>query len=170
MFTDISPPPIEPVTLADAKLFLRIDHDHEDQLIHQFIESARARIEQRANIVLIERPVRLNLQVCGTSVRVPISPLQSLISVTGEDGSIPAALDPHPFPRRIVFTSAPNTHIHVDVLAGYGPSPEDVPIPLRQAILLLVADAYEHRESEISFERVSLRVEALIGPYWGPRL
>ena len=57
----------------------------------------------------------------------------------------------------------------VDVLAGFGTAAE-VPVPLRQAVLLLVADAYEHREREAGFARTSLRVDALIGPYRGPRL
>ncbi len=35
--------------------------------------------------------------------------------------------------------------IEIDVTAGYGPSSLDVPAPLRQAIMMLVAHWYEHR-------------------------
>ena len=34
-----------PVTLAEARQFLRVEHDAEDQLIQTLIEAARARIE-----------------------------------------------------------------------------------------------------------------------------
>ena len=49
-------------------------------------------------------------------------------------------------------------------------APVDVPAPLRQAVFLLVADAREHQESEVGFARTSSRIDALIGPWRGPRL
>ena len=41
----VTPPAVEPVTLSDAKAFLRIGTGHEDDLISQFIASARMRVE-----------------------------------------------------------------------------------------------------------------------------
>ena len=34
-----------PVTLAEARLFLRVEHDAEDELIQTLIEAAQARLE-----------------------------------------------------------------------------------------------------------------------------
>ena len=59
--------------------------------------------------------------------------------------------------------------LDIEVEAGFG-TPAEVPTPLRQAVLLLVADAYEHREREVGFARTSLRIDALLGPWRGPRL
>lgn len=42
-----------PVTVAEAKLHLRVDHSHEDALIEQFIEAATERCEHILNRAVI---------------------------------------------------------------------------------------------------------------------
>lgn len=41
----IAAPAIEPITLAEAKLFLRIEHDDEDTAIAALIAAARQHVE-----------------------------------------------------------------------------------------------------------------------------
>ena len=53
--TDITAPPIEPVSLATAKEFLRIDGNHEDGLIADLIKAARERAEFMGRLSLIMR-------------------------------------------------------------------------------------------------------------------
>ena len=51
-----------PVSLAEAKLFLRVGHDAEDRLIATLIEAARARIEDEVGTRLVSTspaPLRL---------------------------------------------------------------------------------------------------------------
>ena len=43
----------EPITLAEAKLFLRIDHEDEDGLIGQMITAVRAEAENRTRRVFV---------------------------------------------------------------------------------------------------------------------
>ena len=56
--------------------------------------------------------------------------------------------------------------------AGYGPAPEDVPAPLRLAILMLAGHWFERREAavETTLERLPLGVAALISPFRRIRL
>ena len=170
MFTNLTNPPVEPVTLDDAKIFLRVDTDDHDALLFDLIASAREQVERRASLALIQRTVRLTLPVCGSRLRLPLSPIQSLVQVTAGGEAVEAELDTRPHPAWLHFPARREGFVEIDLVAGFGTSDADVPIPLRQAVLLLVADAFEHRQREVGFERVSLRVDALIAPYWGPRL
>ena len=165
-----TPPPEEPVSLAEAKTFLRIDGEAEDAMLSDLIASAREQVERRADTLTVARTVAFSLLVCGTRVALPVRPVRALVSVRRDgvmvEGTLPeissetATLH---LPTRMDAT------LEIEVEAGFGP-PASVPAPLRQAILLLVADAYEHRERETGFARTSLRIDALLGPYRGPRL
>jgi len=53
--------------------------------------------------------------------------------------------------------------------AGYGSAPEDVPMQLRQAVLLLLAQHYEHRDEALN-RPVPMLVDALLMPYRTVRL
>lgn len=44
----------EPVTLAEAKLFLRVTHDAEDDLIATLIAASKERVEQATGLTLDE--------------------------------------------------------------------------------------------------------------------
>jgi hypothetical protein len=51
-----------PVSLAEAKLFLRVEHDAEDGLIQTLIDGARARVERDVGLSLTSTspaPLRL---------------------------------------------------------------------------------------------------------------
>jgi len=74
----ITPPASEPISLADAKAWLRLDDTSEDELISALITAARLTIEAACDRMLITRgwrfvldcwPVRgvLDVPVCGSA-------------------------------------------------------------------------------------------------------
>lgn len=59
-----------PVTLGEAKLFLRVEHDAEDGLIQTLIDAARARVEGEGGSTLTSTsPAPLRLAVLMLALR-----------------------------------------------------------------------------------------------------
>ena len=161
MLTELLPPPAEPVTLDEAKQFLRIDHDAEDGFIRTLIQSARERLEAYLNSAMITRLFRVSVPA-AVEVRLPRWPVIMVDAVRADDAptsQFHADLRKRPSTVSVFATE----WIEIDFTAGYGETPDDVPAPLRQALLLLVAHAYERREDPpVS---MPLMVDALTLPY-----
>lgn len=176
----IEPPATEPITLAEAKAFLRVEHDDDDNLVSALIVGARREVEAAIRRVLITQTWRIVLDRWPSSARIvsPVNPLASLVAarVKAADGA-PAELDPASFtldtasvPGVIAFERANVAEpgrtlagIELDVVAGYGTAAA-VPEPLRQATQLLIARYYEHRD-RIETDELPATVAALLAPY-----
>ncbi|MBN9244185.1 MAG: phage head-tail connector protein [Mesorhizobium sp.] len=153
-------PGAEPVTLAEAKAHLRIDHGDDDDLLAGLIRAARQEVERSTGIALLAQSWRLVLddwpQTGCTLVRIyPLIEIQAVTAFGSEgEGSVvdPATyqIDTVSRPARIHFTApvAPlraMNGLEIDFTAGFGEAGTDVPDPLKRAILLLVAHWYEFR-------------------------
>jgi uncharacterized phiE125 gp8 family phage protein len=181
----ITPPALEPVSLTDAKAHLRLDSDDDDALVTAAITAARVHVEAKTRRVLIEQGWRVYLDAWPKKriVTVPVAPLIAIAGVTVFDPTgDPIDVDPGDYevdtvavPGRL-FLSSPVpvlvgravNGIEIDVTAGYGASSIDVPAPLRQAIMMLVAHWYEHRGAvghDLAVEVPPLGFDALIAPY-----
>lgn len=154
----------EPVTLADAKAHLRLDGTAEDMLVASLIVTSRLHIEQALGLALITQGWSWLIDAWPDSnvLRLPMRPIQSItaVRVYAEDGSADALasqsylLDGAGAPARLVLRRGhiwplPGrgaSGIEIAFVAGFGATAETVPAPIRQAILLLVAHWYEHRE------------------------
>ena len=181
----LSGPSVEPITLADAKLYLRVEHDDDDDLIAALIAGSRIHVEARTRRALITQSWRLVRDAWPASGRLEILPVP-LASLTAAriylaDGST-QSIDPSAFiidksaaPALLAFGNgappAPGralAGIEIDVTVGYGAAGTNVPEALRQAIRLLVAHWYENRGVAAIGETVAplpASVEALIAPY-----
>src|SRR5688572_28604209 len=85
-------PAEEPVSLAEAKAFLRLDDDAEDGLVETLIGAARLHVEGTTARAMIAQSWRLVLDCWpGREVRLLVAPLISLTAVTAYD----AAGEPH---------------------------------------------------------------------------
>jgi len=177
----ITPPAIEPVTLADAKLHLKVDTSDDDALITDLITTARSRAEWHTQRALNTQGWILWLDCwppCGV-IEIPLPPLQSVTSVTvyALDDSA-KVLDPATYqvdavsaPARLTLKStvSPPTNLRainavaIAFTAGYGDDADDVPAGFRAAVLELIAFLYEHRgEAPAEFPIDAL---ALLAPF-----
>lgn len=78
-----------PVSLTEAKLFLRVEHEAEDLLIQTLVEAARARLEGEVGLSLTSTsPAPLRLAVLMLALRayergereMPIAPVEAWIA------------------------------------------------------------------------------------------
>jgi uncharacterized phiE125 gp8 family phage protein len=155
-------PAVEPVTLVEAKAYLRLTHDSEDALITGLISAARDEVEKSAGLALIEQSWRMTLDDwprngCAFLNKHPVKDVQS-VTAYGPDGEAslinPAdyELDLLSRPARLHFGPQPKAlrklnGIEIDFVAGFGEAGPDVPDLLKRAILVLVAHWFEFRAS-----------------------
>jgi uncharacterized phiE125 gp8 family phage protein len=186
-----SGPAVEPVTLAEAKAHLRVDGSAEDTLIASLIVTSRLHVEAAAGLALITQGWSWYLDAWprGHALKLPLRPVQSIAAVRlYDEAGAAAALDPATYlldgaaaPPRLVRHGAlpwpkPSriaNGIEIAFTAGFGPAAADVPAPIRQAILLLIAHWHEHRsplEDGVDAEPLPTMVSELLGPYRSVRL
>ena len=183
----VQAPASEPVSLAEAKAQLRVNHDDDDQLIAALITAARRVVEARTGLCLIAQHwlcLRDDWPGDG-EIALPVAPLAAVeeIGVIGEDDAT-AVIDPAHYiadaaarPPRVLLRGSRQwprpgravNGIAIRVEAGFGASPQDVPQPLRQAVELLVAHFYAQRGDEPG-GGLPLSLGALLDPYRMVRL
>jgi uncharacterized phiE125 gp8 family phage protein len=184
-------PALEPVTVAEAKAHLRVDASSEDALIASLIITSRLHVEAALGIALISQAWSYFIDRWPTSgqVSLPLKPVQSVdvVRVWSADstsqmlsaasyaldgvGAPPRLSWVGPFPPPVAGRTV--NGIEIALTAGYGDAAGDVPAPIRQALLLLVAHWYENREPvEIGATDVEIphMVSALLAPYRARRL
>jgi uncharacterized phiE125 gp8 family phage protein len=172
----LAPPAEEPLTLADAKAFAKIETPDDDMLVQALILSARMHVEAATRRLLVTQSWRLGLDTAREGrILVPVAPVQSVAAIRRIDASgVASVVDPSTYtadiasvPSVIRLAAAAEGRIEVDLVLGYGPA-SAVPEPLRHALRLLVAAWYEDRGGlAMTGEGAALpvTVEALIAPY-----
>jgi uncharacterized phiE125 gp8 family phage protein len=182
-----APPALLPVDLPDAKAYLRVDHDHENELITALLRAATAAVEAMSGQHLIEQgwSVLLDDWPAGGVICLAIGPVMALDEIrlysdTGTYAVIDEAhyyLDAASRPARVVLRpdrvwARPGqlaNGIEIRLRSGFGPAAEDVPDELRQAIRSLAAHWYENREasSDPMMKTVPMGVSALVSAHRG---
>jgi uncharacterized phiE125 gp8 family phage protein len=174
-----SGPAYEPITLAEAKLHLRVDTTAEDGLISSLILTSRLHVETALDLALITQSWSYFLDAWPGDpiINLPLRPVQSINAVRlyADDGTYETIapsrylLDGGSTPARMVRRDASTfprprriaNGIEIAFTAGYGHVAADVPATVRHAILLLVAHWYEHREI-IDAEPTTIRIPSLV--------
>ncbi|GLU28767.1 MULTISPECIES: head-tail connector protein [Brucella/Ochrobactrum group] len=155
----VTPPALEPVTIADARAFLRISTDSEDDVLRRIIKTARELVEAETGLALVDQTWRLRVDRWPRSGRLAIFkyPVKAVTAVVAyrPDGSA-ISMEPEEFmlqhgrrPQRVYMAQYPDAQtfcgLEVDFIAGFGETGVEVPDALKQAILTLTAHLYENR-------------------------
>lgn len=163
-------PAVDPVTLAEIKAHLRVTAADQDAEISAGLAAAIAAIDGQGRLgqamiaqswVQYEPPGASRVEAHMT----PVLSIQGLTTIAG-DGTETATdgsdLTLETDGQRAWISGLPTTGlaqrpdaIQIRYRAGYGETAADVPPTLRQAILLLAAHFYEHREPVVIGAQVS---------------
>lgn len=179
----ITAPSADPVTLAEAKTHLRVDHSDEDARIASLIKAAVSYLDGRSGILgrcLVTQTLELVLDQFPTrEIELPLGPVASVTFIKYVDsngaeqtfsaGSYTVDLSSLTA-RAIPNTSWPATMAAANaVTVRYvaGTAAASVPEAIRQAILLLVGHWYENRQpvAGSSVADLPFTVDALIAPF-----
>lgn len=185
----------EPVTTAEAKTQVVVDHSNDDTYIDTLVKSARMWCEHYTRRAFIDQTWVLSLDQfpSGSSVGepnsdilLPVNPISSITTFAYTDtagaGQTLAVttgyqLDDQAEPGRLtvpVAGSWPATQagkvnaVQITYVAGYGSSASDVPEPIKHAIKLLTGHWYENREAVMDGsmgDEVAFAVHALLDPF-----
>lgn len=152
---------LEPITIEEMKLHLRIDSAEDNALISALITAARTTAENFTRRTLMTQTFELVYDGALSSIEIPRPPLQEIkkIETIDEDG-VRSEVDPASYYVDISGTSPGRVSLRpgyswpehrgfasflITGVAGYGSAPESVPAPIREAIKKLVAEMYESR-------------------------
>lgn len=171
-----------PVSLAEAKAHLRLDHDDQDDLISAQIRAATAWLDGWSGILgraLITQTWRQEFGRFADHLPLPLAPVTAIDSVSYFDaGNVQQTLDTGVYDlfadaRGAYVTLRPGQSwpatfrrtdaVSVTFTAGYGAA-ADVPEPICQAILLIVQRLFDGADTEIDIA-IERTVHALIAPY-----
>lgn len=157
-------PASEPVTLAEAKLYLRVDGISEDSLISDLMVAARMSAENWLKSSLITQKWKLiyNDYIDG-AVFLPMQPVVSIdsVEVISRSGDVQAIFEDSYYlnasKRNLMFDNyISGFSIEITYTAGYG-NASQVPYPIKYGILSHIATMYEERgNTEIPKQSLAL--------------
>lgn len=155
-----SAPALEPVSSTEAELWCRVDVSDDDTIFTDIITAARVYVENFTRRQLITATWALYLDQFYKPLKLPYPPLQSISSITyvdtaGTTQTLAASqyqVDAKTQPGRLTEAYGvtwPSTRddtynaVTITYVAGYGTAATSVPLPIKQAMRILIASMYE---------------------------
>jgi len=178
------------VSLADAKLHLRIDSTAEDDLISNLISTARAWAEDYTDRTFVQTQWTMRMDALPWEIELPRPPVAQSGTTTATvvtytlETQATATLDASTY--RVDRTATPGVirtvyggtwpghlsdqnSVSVTWWGGYGADGTSVPAAIRSAVLMLCSHLYEHRTAVApGMSEVPFSVKALLDTQrWG---
>jgi len=163
MFKIVTQPAIEPLTVTEAKLQLRVSGTSEDSLITSFIVAARQHAENYMNRSLITQTWDYYLDNFRNEMVIQKSPVASITSIKYQDednaeqtlASTYYDTDLVSEPARVTlaygkdwpYTYDKTNAVVMRLVTGYGLA-VSVPSQIKQGMYLYITYLYEHRGDE----------------------
>jgi uncharacterized phiE125 gp8 family phage protein len=165
-------PVVEPITLAEAKEYARIDGSAEDALITALIKMARIHSESFTGKSLVPKTITITSFSFPYQFQMPYGPLNAENNVTkvvtldqnGTETNLNYQVNPGLYPKMMILGGNQSYKFKTVYTAGFTTVPEDIKL----AIKMLVNTLYERREDVIIGTIVAdfpLGVKALLMPY-----
>lgn len=181
-------PAADPVSLAEVKAHLRVDHDDDDTIIALYVDAALAHLDGDEGLLgraLVTQTWDQTIDdfPYGDDLPLMLAPVQSVTSITyrdmgGNTQTFPAESymlrnrhgltwvhlkDDYTWPE----TDDEPDAVTVRFVAGYGDAAA-VPAAIKAAMLLHIGHLYENREAvtlDRAGEALPMGYDALIAPY-----
>ena len=153
-------------TLSEVKNYLKVDTSADDTLITTLLQSAREVAERYLNQALITQTITEKLDRLNNPViYLSVSPVISVSSFQYADSqnttqtynSSNYIVDTFEKPARLSVAYGKTwptlygniNDVTITYTAGYNTEPSGVPMQIRQAILMMIADSYDNREDYV---------------------
>ncbi|MFA6204486.1 MAG: head-tail connector protein [Gallionella sp.] len=174
----ITAPATEPVSLAEARLHLKVDSTDDDTLISALITAVREQAEHRTGRAFITQTLELVLDSFPAAFELPQPPALAITSVKYYDtnGALQTmaaslySLDSDSAPARLVPAygevwpatyGIPNA-VRVRYTAGYGAAGSDVPGAAKAWILCALTFMYDNRGMPLPRDFMSGTLDSLV--------
>lgn len=174
-------PGSEPVSVADIKNQLRIDHTNEDTYLSTLVTAARSNIENIIKRKLIQQTITLTCDDFPSgNWELPFPPIAAVTQVAYRDTagdaqtlSVPTLRNADK-PNMAAVLEEPSTGwpgvdgdpaaVTLTITAGYGTTATNVPSEIRVAINMLAAHWYNYREAatEDAPEKIPMHIDSLL--------
>ncbi|MFN6952889.1 MAG: head-tail connector protein [Albidovulum sp.] len=168
MLTEETPVPSAALPVDEMKDHLRMgsgfaDDAMQDELIETYLRAAMAAIEGRIGKMLFQRRFLWVLDAWRDAEQaLPVAPVSAIASLTLVDAAGGESVVPPSRYRLVRDTHRPRLAgrgtalptiptdgaVKVAFDAGFGATWTDIPVDLRQAVLLLAGEYYEHRHDD----------------------
>lgn len=146
------------VTLCEAQAYLRVETGEEEAVLAGLIRTASGLCEAFLNRIIIARPFEVELLASGAWERLPLTPVRSISEVDAVDSTGAANALPSDAYAVDVDSSGDGwvqalnvggaTRLRASGTAGLAADPNEVPEPIRQGVLRLVAHLFSARDGE----------------------
>lgn len=175
----ITPHAALPVSLAEAKLNLRIDGNEQDTMIEAWLHGITAHAEHVTGRSFINQTWRVTLDAFPDAIELPV-PVSSVTVKFLDEAGIEQTLDPADYlvdsasepgyavPN--VGKAWPTTYdrinaVNVDVVAGYGATEASVPNGIKLYILAKLVEQYDPAIKAEKDTVQSSFIDRLLDPY-----